>query len=178
MAVNVGIPNVSDIDGNGDFIFSDWPTNGGWGNWDKYFEFSITAKAPLELTQLKYTFFSGMWSSMTGPAWMRVYYYTDNGGGFVSQHVAQETSPLTYNCPNNFIDTLSIGELSIGEQITFRFFIGGNGYWFIPAGFWNKGPSNYNVTLEATSPVPIPGAVWLFGSGLVGLIGLKRKRLG
>ena len=26
------------------------------------------------------------------------------------------------------------------------------------------------------SPVPIPGAVWLFGSGIVGLIGLKRRR--
>jgi fibro-slime domain-containing protein len=29
-----------------------------------------------------------------------------------------------------------------------------------------------------TNPVPIPGAVWLLGSGLVGLIGLKRKFLG
>jgi len=25
------------------------------------------------------------------------------------------------------------------------------------------------------SPVPIPGAVWLLGSGVVGLIGLKRR---
>jgi len=25
------------------------------------------------------------------------------------------------------------------------------------------------------SPVPIPGAVWLLGSGIVGLIGLKRR---
>lgn len=32
--------------------------------------------------------------------------------------------------------------------------------------------------LAESSPVPIPGAVWLFGSGLVGLIGLKRKYLG
>jgi hypothetical protein len=28
------------------------------------------------------------------------------------------------------------------------------------------------------SSVPIPGAVWLLGSGLLGLIGLKRKFLG
>jgi len=27
------------------------------------------------------------------------------------------------------------------------------------------------------TPVPIPGAVWLFGSGLAGLIGIGRKRL-
>ena len=32
--------------------------------------------------------------------------------------------------------------------------------------------------VSATSAVPIPGAVWLFGSGLIGLIGLKRKSLG
>jgi len=32
--------------------------------------------------------------------------------------------------------------------------------------------------LNATSvpPVPVPGAVWLFGSGLVGLIGISRKK--
>jgi hypothetical protein len=27
-----------------------------------------------------------------------------------------------------------------------------------------------------TSVVPVPGAVWLFGSGLISLIGLRRKR--
>ncbi|MEW6265792.1 MAG: DUF4465 domain-containing protein [Thermodesulfobacteriota bacterium] len=30
--------------------------------------------------------------------------------------------------------------------------------------------------LTSAAPVPIPGAVWLFGSGLLGLIGLRRKR--
>jgi len=32
-----------------------------------------------------------------------------------------------------------------------------------------------NVTLEF-SPVPIPAALWLFGSGLLGLIGVARRR--
>lgn len=27
-----------------------------------------------------------------------------------------------------------------------------------------------------TSPVPVPGAVWLFGSGLAGLIGMRRRK--
>jgi hypothetical protein len=32
------------------------------------------------------------------------------------------------------------------------------------------------VDFQATaSPVPIPGAVWLLGSGLIGLVGLRRK---
>lgn len=32
-----------------------------------------------------------------------------------------------------------------------------------------------SIGLEPTPPVPVPGAVWLFGSGLLGLIGLKRR---
>ena len=34
----------------------------------------------------------------------------------------------------------------------------------------------YGFTVGANvNPVPIPGAVWLLGSGLIGLIGLRRK---
>jgi hypothetical protein len=29
---------------------------------------------------------------------------------------------------------------------------------------------------DATSPVPVPAAVWLFGSGLIGLIGIARRK--
>ncbi len=32
-----------------------------------------------------------------------------------------------------------------------------------------------NQLAQRTSPIPIPGAVWLLGSGLVGLAGLRRK---
>ena len=45
---------------------------------------------------------------------------------------------------------------------------------------WNKisnvDEDNHNLAFQLTStPVPIPGAVWLLGSGIVGLIGLKRR---
>jgi hypothetical protein len=47
--------------------------------------------------------------------------------------------------------------------------------------------SNFNVNLDFTSihfdtlfmhgdPVPVPPAVWLFGSGLLGLVGFMRQR--
>ena len=39
-----------------------------------------------------------------------------------------------------------------------------------------SGVQGYQATL-ATAPVPVPTAVWLFGSGLVGLIGFARRRM-
>lgn len=33
-----------------------------------------------------------------------------------------------------------------------------------------------NGTAASTSPVPVPAAVWLFGSGLMGLVGVARRR--
>ena len=33
----------------------------------------------------------------------------------------------------------------------------------------------YDYTNTAVTPTPIPGAVWLLGSGLLGLVGLKRR---
>jgi len=41
--------------------------------------------------------------------------------------------------------------------------------------------ANFNANLTATpipSAVPVPGAVWLFGSGLIGLLGAARRRKG
>ena len=36
----------------------------------------------------------------------------------------------------------------------------------------------YNVDLHYSQAVPVPAAVWLLGSGLVGLVGLRRKLRG
>jgi hypothetical protein len=38
------------------------------------------------------------------------------------------------------------------------------------------GQHAFSATLN-TAPVPVPAALWLFGSGLVGLIGLARRRM-
>lgn len=34
----------------------------------------------------------------------------------------------------------------------------------------------YNIRIEAAQPVPVPPAIWLFGSGLVGLTALAKRR--
>ena len=35
---------------------------------------------------------------------------------------------------------------------------------------------NMSVTAAGISAVPVPAAVWLFGSGLIGLIGVARRK--
>jgi hypothetical protein len=33
----------------------------------------------------------------------------------------------------------------------------------------------YKYGIAEYTPVPIPGAVWLFGAGLMGLVGIRRR---
>lgn len=40
---------------------------------------------------------------------------------------------------------------------------------------WNTGLDNYKMTIT-TSAVPVPGAIWLFGSAMAGLIGFGGRR--
>ncbi len=41
---------------------------------------------------------------------------------------------------------------------------------------WNTGVDGYALNIT-TSPVPLPGAVWLFGSALAGFVGLRHRQL-
>jgi hypothetical protein len=47
----------------------------------------------------------------------------------------------------------------------------GAGYWFLS----NTGDLTYNIA-AAAAPVPLPAAVWLLGSGLLGMAGIARRR--
>lgn len=50
----------------------------------------------------------------------------------------------------------------------------GNG---VPGTGMIDGPfPNFNANFNMAHPVPVPAAVWLFGSGLLGLVGIARRR--
>ena len=44
------------------------------------------------------------------------------------------------------------------------------------AGMINGPFPGFNANFDMSAPVPVPAAVWLFGSGLVGLVGVARRR--
>jgi hypothetical protein len=62
-------------------------------------------------------------------------------------------------------------EYDSGNAWDFFFFNG-------PQSFFSKGLNGYGWAVRAgdVSAIPVPAAVWLFGSGLVGLVGIARRR--
>lgn len=48
----------------------------------------------------------------------------------------------------------------------------GDGFWFLST----SGDLTYNIASAGTAPVPLPAAIWLLGSGLLGMAGIGRRR--
>ncbi len=42
--------------------------------------------------------------------------------------------------------------------------------------FSSSSTTSYSMTVSSVSPVPVPAAAWLFGSGLLGLVGVARRK--
>jgi hypothetical protein len=84
---------------------------------------------------------------------------------------------LTVSGADYDLDALSLLDLNIagkgGQTVELRFVIDTEGAEraniFIPN-------SLISVTPSTPSAVPVPGAVWLFGSGLIGLIASRRNK--
>lgn len=65
--------------------------------------------------------------------------------------------------------SLEIDNSLVGQLLQFGFSTTATGY--TPSGMLYD-----NINFSSTSAVPIPGAVWLMLSGLVGLVGMARRR--
>ena len=79
-------------------------------------------------------------------------------------------TPLTLTASNKFILGLNIKGTWLSDISVF--YQGANSN---PVTFSN-GSSLLMVDTQVTSAVPIPAAAWLFGSGLLGLVALARRK--
>jgi hypothetical protein len=70
---------------------------------------------------------------------------------------------------------------SLTDSLNLQFDPGLNYYAFIAGGSTQSTTVSVSVDISdgnEVNPVPLPAAVWFFGSGLIGLLGVARRKLG
>lgn len=79
----------------------------------------------------------------------------------------------SFNTAGQTGTTTTLGQLSLGSDDG----IGGSPMDNGPFSGYNANFDITSVTVTAVTPeIPVPAAVWLFGSGLIGLVGVARRR--
>lgn len=96
---------------------------------------------------------------------------TDNAGCY-----SNSPGPYVQNCLFAGQNYGSAGQPA-GNKVWGLASVDGNGDGVMGIPMAAGGPfANFNANFNAFAPVPIPAAVWLFGSGLLGLFGVGRHR--
>ncbi len=136
-------------------------------------------------------------TSTTNPAWS--WDFTAGAasfdGGFVSTmfgNIAYSTGPIALvdNLDGTYTGSymVNFGTNSASTSTTWEIFQSGNSLSIVTQDTDGDGvtgtrlsgvlPADVNMQWDgsAVSAVPVPAAVWLFGSGLMGLVGVARKR--
>jgi hypothetical protein len=172
-------------------------TSGSGGNWGNtaYTMFSTTGGG-LPMTAGDNLTIQWLRDNVCGGAGGSAWTSGANGNtswGVYSSPSGATTTPAVYippvQFPVNFMELMGVFADSTGKIVGDPFVIGnGPTTTSIPGnnlqlqmgfvdGWYNDNFATLQVTVTE-SPVPLPGAVWLLGSGLAGLIGFKRKSLG
>lgn len=106
-----------------------------------------------------------------------------------TNNLSNETSPATANYTNNFgtfeisrtgstvtgyINGLSIFSETETTAVTeiYLSLLSAQGVTDLPSATF----SNFTITSSAITATPVPGAVWLFGSALLGFLGFNRRK--
>ena len=77
-----------------------------------------------------------------------------------------------YDLGNNLIG----GPSSSAQSISINNIAAGNYYALVTGNPTGSSGGSYTVAMAALTPVPVPASVWLFGSGLLGLVGVTRRK--
>lgn len=95
---------------------------------------------------------------------------------------------ILFDFPTDAASTFDVGErvvytITSPDAITagsFNFlstFGGGAGNHLAATKWQSTGPSGLDSAWVGASAIPVPAAVWLFGSGLIGLVGVARRKV-
>ena len=174
-ASEYGLGTISSPVGNGS---SHSYSANGWDNGD-YFQFSVstTGLAGISLS----------WDqagSNTGPGSFELDYSTDGGATFdtwdsYTVPTGNFASGIVSTTFSHSYDLSSVTDLDNRSTVLFRLVdtsvtatgaINGGAVGTAGTGRVD------NVVVSAVSAVPVPAAVWFFGSGLLGLAGARRRR--
>lgn len=130
-------------------------------------------------TDFGFTIFKGMDSSTTGYGHHGVWNSTTNNSGLTANSLPGGGTKFGVNNADalNHIVAYSVGDPNTNiNNISFDA-EANQIYTIVLGGFrngnWSTTIDNYKLTV---SQVPVPGAVWLFGSALVGLVGVQRRK--
>lgn len=75
-----------------------------------------------------------------------------------------------------FNDTGNVGDALLTSFVHSNDTFDATGHAVFTAGQWKLDAGTGTVSYVAPAPVPVPAAAWLFGSALVGLTGISRRR--
>ncbi len=128
------------------------------GNFNE--NFGVTVFTGMDATTGNYSHHGG-WNNASKPETTSNPWYAAGVG-----------SGMTYLTHNPTVNDSAFNYLEFVAQAgqVYTIALGGNG-----VGRWNANVAGYELKISS-SPVPVPGAVWLFGSALAGFVGLSRRK--
>ena len=134
------------------------------------------------------TFFGGLWTAHNGTTFGPGTYSFDTveggiytgvevGAGQVGGHILFDWGVVADIDVINVWDVVDNGDGTVSyvsTDVTATNPVGPDG--ILGLGMIDGAFVGFNANFDFTTPVPVPAAVWLFGSGLLGLVGVARRR--